>query len=90
MATAAEGTFWAAVNTANGVKQVAYTTAFNTYQAAGFTPAARTTYAAACLAADVAFVTAFNSAANTAGITPNVVNAFPGGFSPSISATIAS
>jgi hypothetical protein len=90
MATAAEATLWLAVNAVAGVKQVAYTAAFATYQAAGFTPAARTTYVAAVLAADVAFVTAYNSACSTAGITPNVVPDEQGSFGPSISATIAS
>jgi hypothetical protein len=85
MATAAEATLWQAVANANGVKQVAYTAAFAAY---GFVPANLATYKAALVAADVAFVTAYNSAASTAGITPNVVpdeNA----FGPSVSATIA-
>jgi hypothetical protein len=90
MATAAEATLWLACNAAAGVKQVAYTSAFATYQAAGFTPAARATYVAAILAADVAQVTAINTACNTAGISPSVVPDEQGSLGPSILATIAS
>jgi hypothetical protein len=90
MSTAAEATYWAAVNAANGVKQVAYAAAFATYQAAGFTPGARSTYITALVAADVAFFASVNTAATTAGITPNVVPDLQSSLGPSVSATIAS
>jgi hypothetical protein len=87
MATSAEAIYWQAVVNANGVRQAAQQVAFASY---GFVAANLATYRAALIAADVAFVTAVDSAASTAGITPNVVPFFRGGFGPSISATIAS
>lgn len=77
MATAAEQTFYNAVVAANGVRQVAYAAAFTTY---GFVAANLAAYKTALVAADVAYITAINSAASTAGITPNVVPETQGGF----------
>jgi hypothetical protein len=71
MASAPEQTFIAAVNAAENTRQGAKATALAIYVAAGFTPAARTAYVAALVAADVAYITAVNSAASTAGITFN-------------------
>jgi len=75
MATAAEQTFINAVTTAEGIRQVAKSAAFATFQAAGFTPAAYATYAAALTTADVAYMTSVNSAATTLSLcgytTPN-------------------
>ncbi len=68
MASAAESTFIAAVNAAENTRQNAKGTALATYVAAGFTPAARTTYVAALVAADVAYITAVNSPMNTSGL----------------------
>ena len=86
MATAAEVTFYQAVSTANQTRQQAYATAFAAY---GFVPANLATYRAALVAADVAYVTACNSAASTASISPSVVPEEQGSFGPSASATIA-
>jgi hypothetical protein len=87
MATALEATFWQAVVNANGVRQVAQQAAFATY---GFVPANLAAYKSALVSADTAFVTSVNSAASTAGITPNVVPLFRGALGPSVSAPIAS
>lgn len=87
MATAAEMTFAAAVRTAEGVRQSAKQTAFNTFAAAAFAGSALATYAAALESADNAFVTAVNSAASTlslAGYTiPNSGTPNPGNVTPS-------
>jgi len=71
MATAKEQAFIVAVNTAAGLKQEAYRAAGVTY--AGVF-ANLTAYQAAIVAADVAFLVAVQSAATTAGISPNVVD----------------
>lgn len=76
MASAADQTFISAVISAETARQFAKGSAYATYQAAGFTPAARTTYVAAALAADVAYSTAVNSARNTAGIGGGTVGDF--------------
>jgi hypothetical protein len=87
VATAAEATFWLAVNAAAGARQVAQAAAFAAY---GFVPANLATYKTALVTADVNFMAAVNTAATTAGITPNVVQEEIGPISSSISATIAS
>jgi hypothetical protein len=63
------------------VRQGAKAAAFATYQAAGFTPAARPTYVTAYIAADVAFTTAVNSARSPANPGVDVASFGPlGGF----------
>jgi hypothetical protein len=68
MATAAESTFIQAVIAAEAVRQQAKAAAFTTY---GFNPANLATYKTALVAADVAYITAVNSASSTAAITFN-------------------
>jgi hypothetical protein len=68
MASLVERTFITAVQVAESTRQVAKASAASTYSAAGFTPAALTTYIAALLAADVAYSTAVNNAMNTSGL----------------------
>jgi hydroxymethylpyrimidine/phosphomethylpyrimidine kinase len=63
MATSAESTFIAAVSKAESTRQVAKAAAFATW--AYGTGSSLTTYTAALLAADQAYVTAVNSALNT-------------------------
>jgi len=86
MATAAESTFYVAVRVAEGVRQVAKTAAFATFAAAGFAAANLATYIASLQAADNAYVTSVNSAANTlaaAGYTiPNAGTPNPGNCVP--------
>jgi hypothetical protein len=83
MATAAELTFCNAVRVAEGVRQVAKAAAFAAY---GFVAANLATYIAALQAADNAYVTSVNLAANTLGAagytipnsgTPNPGNVVP-------------
>jgi len=63
MASSAQYTFISAVTAAEGVRQTAKTTAFNTW---AFQPGAPlTTYIAALLAADQAYIASVKSAANT-------------------------
>ena len=72
MATALDQAFIMAVNAAESVRQGSKASALATYVAAGFTPAARTTYAAALVTADTAYINPpFNTAAGTAGVTLN-------------------
>lgn len=79
MATALEQAFIAAVNKAASTRQVAYTAAFNTYAPNGFGVfASLATYQAAIVAADNAYMDSVQSAATTAGITPQVVDEFQG------------
>src|SRR5258708_5625729 len=93
MATAAELTFARAIMAAEGVRQVAKAAAAVTY---AFNPANLATYEAALTAADVAYITAVNSAANTlnlAGYTvpnsgPSVGNVGPGNLGQSGVASI--
>lgn len=73
MASLVERTFIVAVQVAEGVRQVAKATALATYTAAGFTPGAQATYATALAAADVAYITAVNAAANTSGLQLNTL-----------------
>lgn len=87
MASLLEFNFYTAVAAADGVRQSAYAAALTTY---GYVAANLAAYKTALIAADVAYITAINSAASTAGITPNVVPDFPGNFGPSAWATIAS
>jgi hypothetical protein len=75
MATLKEQTFAAAVNAAQGVRQVAYTNAFNTYAPNGFGVFANlSAYIAALVAADVAFYTSVTTAATANGISPTAVD----------------
>jgi hypothetical protein len=71
MATALEQAFIVAVSKAAGTKQTNYAAAAATY---GGVFANLAAYQAAIVAADVAFLVAVNSAATTAGISPNVVD----------------
>lgn len=71
MASALDQAFIVAVTAAEQTRQNAKATALATYTAAGFTPGARATYATALVAADVAYITAVNSAVSTAGVTLN-------------------
>jgi hypothetical protein len=71
MATLLEFNLVAATFVAESVRQGAKAAAFATWQAAGFTFAARAAYVTALVAADVAYQTAVNSASSTAGITFN-------------------
>jgi hypothetical protein len=87
MATAAEATFWIAVNAAAAVRQVSQASALATY---AFVPANLAAYKTALVAADVAYAAAVNSAATSAGISPTVAPEEIGPLSSSISATIAS
>jgi hypothetical protein len=77
MATSTDQTFIMAAITAESVRQGARATALATYTAAGFTPAARTTYVTAYIAADTAYTTAVNSARSTANLSADVA-----GFQP--------
>jgi hypothetical protein len=75
MATALEQAFINAVNVAASTRQVAYTAAFNTYAPSGFGVFANlAAYQAAIVAADNAYMDSVQSAATTAGITPQVVD----------------
>jgi hypothetical protein len=86
MATAADQTFIMAVLAAENVRQAAKASAFATYTAAGFTPAAFTTYKAALTAADVAYTTAVNNARSTANLGVDVASFGPlGGFIGTVS-----
>jgi hypothetical protein len=69
MALAADYVFNQAVIAANGVRQASIASAYATFVAAGFTPAAYATYNSAVAAADVAYFTAVNTARNTQGNT---------------------
>jgi hypothetical protein len=71
MATALEQAFIAAVRVAAGVKQGAYAAATTAY---GGVFANLATYQAAIVAADNAYLDSVQSAATTAGISPNVVD----------------
>ena len=68
MATAAESTFITAVIAAESIRQAAKASAFITY---GYVPANLAAYKTALVAADVAYITAVNSASSTAAITFN-------------------
>jgi len=65
MCTLAEQTFIRSVAVAEGTRQAAKSSAFVTY---GFALANLSAYIAALSAADVAYITAVNSALNTAGL----------------------
>lgn len=65
MATSAEITFMAAVSAAELTRQNARASAFTTY---GFVAANLAAYKTALAAADVAYITAVNAAANTSGL----------------------
>jgi hypothetical protein len=62
MATSAQYTFIQAVAAAEGVRQTAKASAFTTY---AFVPANLAAYKTALAAADVAYITAVNTARNT-------------------------
>lgn len=81
MATAAESTFIVAVVAAESIRQAAKAAAFTTY---GYVPANLAAYRAALVAADVAYITAVNSASSTAAIT------FNSGYTGLIGGNIAS
>lgn len=66
MALAAEQVFIVAVNTAESTRQFSRASAFTTY---GFVPANLAAYKTAWAAADVAYLTAVNTARNTSGLT---------------------
>jgi len=66
MALAVESTFIAAVNAAESVRQFSRASAFATY---AFVPANLAAYKTAWAAADVAYLTAVNTARNTSGLT---------------------
>lgn len=74
MALAAEVTFANALAVAEGVRQVAKAAAFTTW---GFAPAGQATYIAAVLAADVAYITAVNTALNASGLTLGTLGIAP-------------
>lgn len=65
MALAAEIVFMNAVSAAEATRQASRVAAFNTY---GFVAANLAAYKTAYAAADVAYITAVNSAANTSGL----------------------
>lgn len=67
--TAAESTFYQAVTTAEGVRQVAYASAIAAKNAGGTNAALITAIAAA----DVAYFTAVNTARNASGLTLKTV-----------------
>jgi hypothetical protein len=66
MALAAEVTFVNAVAAAEGIRQVTKAAALATY---GYVQANLAAYIAALAAADVAYITAVNTAANSSGLT---------------------
>lgn len=76
MATKLEQAFIAAVNAAEGTRQVAKAAALATY---AFVPANLAAYNTALVAADVAFENAVTAAATTAGLTPFVAPEGPFG-----------
>lgn len=65
MASSAEQTFYAAVAVAEGVRQQAKSVAFIAY---GYNPANLTTYRTALSDADVAYITAVNTALNASDL----------------------
>ena len=65
MASAAEITFMAAVSAAESTRQATKSAAFVAY---GYVAANLATYKTAIAAADVAYITAVNAAANTSGL----------------------
>lgn len=81
MASAAESTFINAVIAAESIRQAAKASAFTTY---AYAPASLAAYRTALVAADVAYITAVNTAASTAGITLN------SGYSGLVGGNIAS
>jgi len=78
MATAAEQTFVAAVRTAEGVRQSAKAAAFATFVAASFAGTALAAYIASLQAADNAYITSVNSAAQTLGVAGYTIPNGPG------------
>jgi len=69
MATAAQRTFILAVAAAEGTRQTSKAAALATFAAAGYAASALATYQSALAAADVAYLTAVNTARNTEGET---------------------
>jgi hypothetical protein len=65
MASAAQYTFISAVAAAEGVRQTSKAAAFSTFQAAGFSAGSLAAYKTSLAAADVAYITAVNTARNT-------------------------
>ena len=84
MATLAEYTFATAVSAAEGVRQVSRAAAFATY---AFNPANLTAYITALSDADVAYITAVNTALNASNL--NLGNAGQSGIFPTVWASIA-
>ena len=70
MASSAEQVFYLAVATAEATRQAAKAAAFTTY---AFVPANLTTYRTALSDADVAYITAVNSARDTSNLTLGVL-----------------
>ena len=68
MASAAEITFINTMRAAEGVRQSAVQSAYATYLAAGLTPTAMATYAAALQTAQDAYTTSLNTALGTLGL----------------------
>jgi hypothetical protein len=85
MASAAERTFIAAVATAESTRQVAKAAAFATWAFQQGAPL--TTYIAALLAADVAYITAVNTALNTSALP--LGNLGQSGPIPTVSASLS-
>jgi hypothetical protein len=88
MATAADQTFIMACITAETTRQNSRATAYATYQAAGFTPAARATYVTAYVTADNVYGTAVANArvAGATNLAGNVCDFQPyGGYIASVS-----
>jgi hypothetical protein len=78
MASAAEIVFLTTVRTAEGARQVAVQAAYATYLAAGFTPAAMTTYAQAIQTAQDTYTAAVATALATLGLVGKGSNIAPG------------
>jgi hypothetical protein len=78
MASAAEITFLQTVTKAEGVRQSAVQAAYATYLAAGFTPAAMATYAAAIQTAQDTYTSAVATALGTLGLIGKGSNIAPG------------
>lgn len=83
MASAAEIVFMNAVSAAESTRQATKSAAFVTY---GYVQANLATYKSAIAAADVAYTTAVNAAANTSGLLMGRHG--QGGPIPTVSATI--
>jgi hypothetical protein len=88
MASALDQAFIMSVNAAEAARQASRASALATYTAAGFTPAARTTYVTAYVTADNVYGTAVATAriAGATNLAGNVCDFVPyGGFIASVS-----